>query len=101
MICEGLEKLGVAFDAGDWSISLDDEDAHTALETRLTHDIGAAGGRLHLGRSRNDQVLAALRLYLLDAGDDLGERIANLQTSLRNLGDRQGDLPLPGYTTVT
>lgn len=98
LISDGLEKLRESYLAGDWNISLDDEDVHTALETRLTHAIGAAGGRLHLGRSRNDQVLTALRLYLLDAAQGIGERVANLQTSLRDLGDRQGDLPLPGYT---
>ena len=53
--------------AGEWSIELADEDAPDALERRLTERIGAAGGRVHLGRSRNDQVLVALRLYLRDA----------------------------------
>ncbi|NQV87619.1 MAG: argininosuccinate lyase, partial [Woeseiaceae bacterium] len=62
-IRDGLNALNSSFAAGDWHISLDDEDAHSALETRLTTAIGAAGGRLHLGRSRNDQVLTALRLY--------------------------------------
>lgn len=97
-ICEGLEKLGVAFDAGEWQISLDDEDVHTALETRLCDAIGAAGGRLHLGRSRNDQVLTALRLYLRDAATDIGRRIENLCGSVEALAARQGDIPLPGYT---
>ncbi len=78
-IRDGLDALGKSFAAGEWQISLDDEDAHTALETRLTSRIGSAGGRLHLGRSRNDQVLAALRLYLRDTADD----IAILQTILR------------------
>jgi argininosuccinate lyase len=97
-ICQGLEKLGVAFDAGEWQISLDDEDVHTALETRLCDAIGAAGGRLHLGRSRNDQVLTALRLYLRDAATDIGRRIENLCGSVDALAARQGDIPLPGYT---
>ena len=54
---------------------LEDEDVHTALESRLTDNIGEAGGRLHLGRSRNDQVLTALRLYLRDAALDLAGRV--------------------------
>jgi hypothetical protein len=62
----GLEALGKEHAAGSWRIALEDEDAHTALESRLTARIGEAGARLHLGRSRNDQVLAALRLYLRD-----------------------------------
>lgn len=97
-IRNGLNTLNVSFAAGDWEISLEDEDAHTALETRLTDAIGAAGGRLHLGRSRNDQVLTALRMYLRDAADDLGERVAALQNSISELSQRQGNLVLPGYT---
>ena len=97
-ICAGLQKLDASFAAGDWSIGLQDEDVHTALETRLTKDIGAAGGRLHLGRSRNDQVLTALRLYLRDAAGDLGARVGELRKALASLSNRQGDLQLPGYT---
>lgn len=97
-IRDGLEALARAFEAGEWQITLEDEDVHTALETRLTDAIGEAGGRLHLGRSRNDQVLTALRLYLADAADDLGKRVARLRESLAALVERQGDVELPGYT---
>ncbi len=97
-IRDGLTTLNASFAAGDWKIGLEDEDAHTALETRLTDAIGAAGGRLHLGRSRNDQVLTALRMYLRDAADDLGVRVSALRTAIADLSQRQGDLVLPGYT---
>ena len=97
-ICNGLNDLASSFDAGDWSIRLEDEDVHTALESRLTANIGDAGGRLHLGRSRNDQVLTALRLYLRDAADDLGSRVDALRQSVAALAERQGDVQLPGYT---
>ena len=97
-IRDGLNALNDSFAAGEWSISLEDEDAHTALESRLTDAIGAAGGRLHLGRSRNDQVLTALRLYLRDAASDLASRVTALRGSIRSLSDRQGDIELPGYT---
>ncbi|MDX1515416.1 MAG: argininosuccinate lyase [Woeseiaceae bacterium] len=97
-IRDGLTRLADAHAAGEWQISLEDEDVHTALETRLTDSIGDAGARLHLGRSRNDQVLAALRLYLKDACRDLGERVAGLRDALQALAGRQGDVPLPGYT---
>ena len=97
-IRDGLSALDDSFAAGDWHISLEDEDAHTALETRLTDAIGSAGGRLHLGRSRNDQVLTALRLYLRDAANDLGERVTELRQSVSELSDRQGEVELPGYT---
>ncbi len=94
----GLEALERSFAAGEWHISLDDEDVHTALETRLTSRIGSAGGRLHLGRSRNDQVLAALRLYLRDAADDLAMRVENLRKAIGTVSERHGEVPLPGYT---
>ena len=97
-IREGLEALEKSFAAGEWHISLDDEDVHTALETRLTSRIGAAGERLHLGRSRNDQVLAALRLYLRDAADDLAMRVENLRKAIGTVSERHGEVELPGYT---
>ncbi len=97
-ICDGLRALQASFEAGDWEITLEDEDVHTALESRLTERIGPAGGRLHLGRSRNDQVLTALRLYLRDAALDLAGRVEHLRVALAHLADRQGDVELPGYT---
>jgi argininosuccinate lyase len=97
-ICDGLRELEASFDAGEWQISLADEDVHTALESRLSANIGEAGGRLHLGRSRNDQVLTALRLYLRDATGDLIARVATLRRSVAAIVERQGDVELPGYT---
>ena len=97
-IRDGLNALEKSFAAGDWQIELADEDVHTALESRLTQSIGPAGARLHLGRSRNDQVLTALRLYLRDAAADLGNRVGELQISIGALAERQGDVVLPGYT---
>ncbi|MEX2496321.1 MAG: argininosuccinate lyase [Woeseia sp.] len=97
-IRDGLRQLEADFLAGKWQIAVEDEDGHTALETRLTNLIGEAGQRLHLGRSRNDQVLAALRLYLMDAAEDITERADGLCRTLAELGDRQGDVVLPGYT---
>ena len=97
-ICDGLAALEDEFARDKWSISLEDEDVHTALESRLTNRIGEAGARLHLGRSRNDQVLTALRLYLRDAASDLADRVGKLRDSSADLGKRQGDVTLPGYT---
>ena len=97
-ICEGLRELEASFEKGDWEITLEDEDVHTALESRLTDNIGEAGGRLHLGRSRNDQVLTALRLYLRDTALDLAGRVEHLRASIAHLADRQGEVELPGYT---
>ena len=97
-ICDGLRALEASFEAGEWDITLEDEDVHTALETRLTANIGEAGGRLHLGRSRNDQVLTALRLYLRDAALDLAGRVEHLRSAITHVADNQGEIELPGYT---
>src|SRR5207249_1544183 len=63
----GLTALAEEHARGAWRIEPADEDGQTALERRLTERIGAAGARIHLGRSRNDQVLTAIRLYLREA----------------------------------
>jgi argininosuccinate lyase len=68
------------------------------LENRLFDEIGEAGKRIHLGRSRNDQVLASLRLYLLDVADELEDMADEVANALEALGQREADTQLPGYT---
>jgi argininosuccinate lyase len=97
-IVKGLAQLAADFGAGKWTIELEDEDVHTALETRLTELIGEAGGRVHLGRSRNDQVLTALRLYLRDATEVVSEHVAELETALGELAERFNSVTIPGTT---
>ncbi len=93
-----LTAIGAEHAEGRWRITLDQEDCQTAIENRLTARIGAAGGRLHAGRSRNDQVLAALRLYLRDAAAGLREGAIAVAEALDALGAAQGEIALPGYT---
>ena len=97
-IVKGLEQLRDDFAKGKWQIELEDEDVHTALESRLTERIGAAGGRVHLGRSRNDQVLTAVRLYLKDACQSVADSVDGLLAALDALAEAQGDIGLPGTT---
>ena len=94
----GLSALADEHERGLWHIELAEEDGQSALERRLTERIGAAGARIHLGRSRNDQVLVALRLYMRDAVSQLLDGTASLIGALERLGRRQGEIPLPGYT---
>ena len=99
---EGEGETGSGFAAthalGQWTIDLADEDGQTTLEKRLTALIGAAGGRVHLGRSRNDQVLTALRLYLRDAVRQLADAANEVANALDRLAAREGALAIPGYT---
>jgi len=97
-ITAGLNDLARSHAAGEWHIELADEDGQTALETRLTQQIGAAGARIHLGRSRNDQVLTALRLYLRDATRELATAARHVAAALDELGAREPSTVLPGYT---
>jgi argininosuccinate lyase len=97
-IRDGLTAIGAEHAAGQWKIELADEDGQTAIEKRLTARIGAAGGRVHLGRSRNDQVLTALRLYLLDAARELSAAAESCAGALDGLAARDGGIALPGYT---
>jgi len=93
-----LEDIGDEHARGLWRITLDQEDCQTAIENLLTFRIGATGGRLHAGRSRNDQVLAALRLYLGDAAEALCAGASAVAGALDALAARDGAVELPGYT---
>jgi argininosuccinate lyase len=95
---DGLEDLAAAHARGEWRIGLDEEDVHNALEGRLSLQSPEAAARVHLGRSRNDQVLAALRLYLKDVALELRDGTHRVATALDALAERESDTPLPGYT---
>ena len=97
-ICDGLREIAAEHARGEWQITLADEDGQTALEQRLTQRIGAAGGRVHLGRSRNDQVLTALRLYMRDTAQELAAGAERAAQALDALAHRQGGIAIPGYT---
>jgi argininosuccinate lyase len=93
-----LTAIGEDHAQGRWRIELEQEDCQTAIENLLTQRIGEAGGRLHAGRSRNDQVLAALRLYMRDAAEALRQGALTVADALDALAARHADLALPGYT---
>jgi argininosuccinate lyase len=97
-IRDALTAIGEEHAAGKWRITLEHEDCQTAIENLLTARIGATGGRLHAGRSRNDQVLAALRLYLRDAAQTLHAGAIAVAEALDALASRDGAIELPGYT---
>ena len=97
-IRRGLTELAAEHARGEWRVQLEHEDGQTALEALLTVRIGEAGKRVHLGRSRNDQVLTALRLYLRDVIDSLAEGVMSVADALDQLGHREAGTALPGYT---
>jgi len=74
------------------------EDIHTNIEFRLTERIGPAGGKLHTGRSRNDQVAVDFRMYLRDCALRSAACLNNLMTSLVKVAEENGDTIMPGFT---
>jgi argininosuccinate lyase len=80
--------------AEEGTIEPDDEDVHSAIEREL----GDVGRKIHAGRSRNDQVAAALRLYVTDAATNAIDGIERLAVAILDLAEREADTPLPGYT---
>jgi argininosuccinate lyase len=98
LICEALSAIGAEHAQGLWRVTLDQEDCQTAIENLLTARIGATGGSLHAGRSRNDQVLAALRLYMSNAARALEDGANAVADALDALAARDGAIALPGYT---
>jgi argininosuccinate lyase len=97
-IASGLREIGKAHAEGKWRVRLEHEDGQTALENLLVERIGEAGKRVHLGRSRNDQVLTALRLYLKDAVSELAQGATAVAAVLDELGMRGAQIQIPGYT---
>jgi argininosuccinate lyase len=100
-----LQRLVVALDELDHDArhglfrpSPDDEDVHTALERGLLERVGALGGKLRAGRSRNDQVATDLRLYLRDHVRQIASRLVELETALIEQAERTIDVPAPGMT---
>jgi argininosuccinate lyase len=94
----GLERVRAEFDAGTFQLRPGDEDIHTAVERRLGELVGPVAGKLHTGRSRNDQVATDMRLYLLDVIAALQEAIVQLQRALVDRADEHLDVLMPGYT---
>jgi argininosuccinate lyase len=94
----GLEQVRAEFDAGAFQVEPGDEDIHTAVERRLTELVGPVAGKLHTGRSRNDQVTTDLRLYLLDEIASLRQALVELQEAIVEKAKVHLDVRMPGYT---
>jgi argininosuccinate lyase len=94
----GLREVLTDIEAGRFTIPFEQEDVHTAVESLLHERIGPVAGRLHTGRSRNDQVLTAVRLWLLEELDGIEAEVAALAEAWLDFAELHGDRPLPGYT---
>ena len=94
----GLDTIQEEFSSGRFSFAPSDEDIHTAVERRLTELIGDTAGKLHTGRSRNDQVATDFRLWILGAIPALVSALKDLQSALVEQAELAGEIVMPGYT---
>ena len=97
-VLDALDVVEAELADGSFAFLPSDEDIHTAVERRVTELAGAAGAKLHTGRSRNDQVATDLRLYAKRALVSVGRRALALQEVLLERAVEAGDAYLPGYT---
>jgi argininosuccinate lyase len=99
-VTSGLREMLARADAEGGAFFADEsaEDVHSFIESRLVALAGDAGRRLHTGRSRNDQVATALRLWLREEIDRTAERLRGAQAALLDLAESHADAVLPGYT---
>jgi argininosuccinate lyase len=96
----GLERVAAEFEAGTFAYAPSDEDIHTAVERRLGELIGSVAGKLHTGRSRNDQVATDVRLFLMEALLEMDAALAGAQGAMVRQAEAHLDVLMPGYTHV-
>lgn len=94
----GLDAIAARIEEGDFDFDINDEDIHMSIERNLTEAIGAAGGRLHTGRSRNDQVATDTRHHAKKLADGLAHQVLDLRGALLDLAQDNFGVVMPGYT---
>lgn len=97
-ITAALADLAKLWENGEFTLDDRYEDGHSAIEAYLTERLGETGGRVHLGRSRNDQVLVATRLYMIDALDTLKAGLTECARAALERARADAMAPMPGYT---
>src|SRR5438552_1279906 len=98
LLVETLAALYQEQQSGAFTVREGDEDCHTAIEAALTERLGAVGKKIHLGRSRNDQVILALRLFLRARTLDLAGGALDFVAAMFEFVDAHGDQAIPGHT---
>lgn len=97
-LVQALEQILADARDGLFEFTDTDEDVHTAVERRLREKVGGVAGKLHTGRSRNDQVALDLRLYLTEAGEVRREQVRSLALTLVELAEEHAATVIPTYT---
>lgn len=97
-LCRELSQIMVEAGEKRFPIAFSDEDCHTAIENRLTERLGEAGKKIHTGRSRNDQVLTALRLYSKAYVLEMIQALIGFAEAAAGLAKKEETTPMPGRT---
>jgi argininosuccinate lyase len=97
-LLDALESVELEIENGSFSWTLEDEDIHMAVERRVTEIAGPVGGKLHTGRSRNDQVALDLQLYMRQAVAGHRRRLCRLMAALLRQAEKHRNMIMPGYT---
>lgn len=97
-IRSGLDDIARQIEGGSFDFEIEDEDIHMSIERNLTEAIGAAGGRLHTGRSRNDQVATDTRLHSKKLARGLMHQLLDIRGALLEVATREFGVVMPGYT---
>jgi argininosuccinate lyase len=98
IIIRGLKDIRKDIEAGRFIFSFEDEDIHMAIEKALIQKTGDIGGKLHTGRSRNDQIALDVRMYVRDEIKEIDAALGTLKSGLVTLAKAEKDTILPGYT---
>ncbi len=93
-----LAQLEKEWKAGKVKIKVADEDCHTVIENYLTRKYKSLGKKVHTGRSRNDQVLTAMRLYMVEQGELVRREAKKLARGFLDYADKHKNVPMPGYS---
>ena len=98
VLVRGLEQIACEIEAGDFTIEPESEDIHSQVELLLTRRLGDVGKKIHSGRSRNDQVLVDLKLFLREELKEIATKVRALFDRLQELSEQHKEVLMPGYT---
>ena len=98
VLLEALERIAQSIERGEFTIEEGVEDVHSQVELMLTRELGDMGKKIHSGRSRNDQVLVDLKLFMRDEMKSVAKAVKRVFDRLQSLSNEHNQTLMPGYT---
>jgi argininosuccinate lyase len=97
-VAEALQGINTLYQKGEFQVTREQEDSHTAIEQYITEKLGDTGKKIHTGRSRNDQALVMMRLYMKAVLAKLDGQLQGLVETFDNKAQKTENIPMPGHT---